>query len=179
MGRLRSPHGLFTGCLRSLNPYRARKLIMHALKLYGPHTGRQNSYSAARGPYRSHGWTYDFCSKQPGNSLYGAQECDVIGALHSNTCDSVTSANVLTHGQKIWNHNKLYISSMPFYALNTQSQSKHTHWSLVSLSSPRTAYSHLVLWGHSRTWEALKVLHNHGWLFMHVQISTVESRIIL
>ena len=36
---VRSPHGLFTGCLRSLNPYGARKLIMHALKLYGPRTG--------------------------------------------------------------------------------------------------------------------------------------------
>ena len=38
-GPLRSPHGLFTGCLQSQNPYRARKLIMHALKLYRPHTG--------------------------------------------------------------------------------------------------------------------------------------------
>ena len=28
-GPLRSPHGLFTGCLRSINPYGARKLIMH------------------------------------------------------------------------------------------------------------------------------------------------------
>ena len=35
---------------------------MHALKLYGPQTGRQNSYGAARGPYgpREYG-TYDFC----------------------------------------------------------------------------------------------------------------------
>ena len=145
---------------------------MHALKLYGPHTGRQNSYSAARGPYRSHGWTYDFCSKQPGNSLYGAQECDVTGALHSNTCDSVTSANVLTHGQKIWNHNKLYISSMLFYALNTQSQNKHTLIPCFTLVTKASLFS-------PSTWEALKVLHNHGWVFLHVQISTVESRIIL
>ena len=35
-GSARSLHGLFTGCLRSQNPYAARKLIMHALKLYGP-----------------------------------------------------------------------------------------------------------------------------------------------
>ena len=35
-GPLRSPHGLFTGCLWYLNPYGARKLIMLALKLYGP-----------------------------------------------------------------------------------------------------------------------------------------------
>ena len=49
-GPLRSPHGLFKGCLGSQNPYGARKLIMHALKLYGPCTGRQNSYGAALGP---------------------------------------------------------------------------------------------------------------------------------
>ena len=34
-----SPHGLFTGCLGYQNPYGARKVIMHALKLYGPRTG--------------------------------------------------------------------------------------------------------------------------------------------
>ena len=65
---VRAPHGLFTGCLQSLNPYGARKLIMHALKLYGSRTGRQNSYGAARGPCGPREWTYDFCSKQPGNS---------------------------------------------------------------------------------------------------------------
>ena len=45
----RAVHGLFTGCLQSLNPYGARKVMMHALKLYGPRTERQNSYCAARG----------------------------------------------------------------------------------------------------------------------------------
>ena len=50
-GPVRSPHGLFMGCLWYLNPYGARKLIMHALKLYGPRTGRQNSYGATRAPY--------------------------------------------------------------------------------------------------------------------------------
>ena len=58
---LRSLHGLFTGCLRPLNPYGPCKLIMNALKLYWPRTGRQNSY----GPRV---WTYDFCSKRPLNS---------------------------------------------------------------------------------------------------------------
>ena len=67
-GRRILPYGLFTGCLKYLNPYWARKLIMHALKLYGPRTGRQNSYGAARGPCGPHEWTYDFCSKQPVNS---------------------------------------------------------------------------------------------------------------
>ena len=41
---------------------------MLALKLYGPRTGRQNSYGAARGPCGPREWTYDFSSKQPGNS---------------------------------------------------------------------------------------------------------------
>ena len=80
-GPLRVPQGLFTGCLQSLNPYGARKIIMHALKLYGPRTGKQNSYGAARGPCGPRDWTYDFCSKQPGNSPYGARECDVTEAL--------------------------------------------------------------------------------------------------
>ena len=79
-GPLRAPQGLSTGCLQYLNPYGARKLIMHALKLYGPRTGRQNSYGAARGPCGPREWTYDFCSKQPGNSPYGARECDVTEA---------------------------------------------------------------------------------------------------
>ena len=80
-GLLRAPQGLFTDCLESLNPYGARKLIMHALKLYGPRTGRQNSYGPAQGPCGPREWTYDFCSKQPGNSPYGARECDVTEAL--------------------------------------------------------------------------------------------------
>ena len=55
---------------------------MHALKLYGPRTGGQNSYGAARAPHGPREWTYDFCSKQPGNNPYGARECDVTGASH-------------------------------------------------------------------------------------------------
>ena len=67
MGFLRSPQGLFRGCLRTLNPYGARKLIVHALKLYGPRTERQNSYGAARGQGPCE-WACDFCSEQPVNS---------------------------------------------------------------------------------------------------------------
>ena len=82
---VRSPYGPRMGCLQSLNPYGARKLIMHALKLYGPHTGRQNSYGTVQGPCRPREWTYDLCSKQPGNSRYGARECDATEALtHSD-----------------------------------------------------------------------------------------------
>ena len=42
-GPLRSPHGLFTDCIRSLNPCGAHKLKMHALKFNGPRTRGQNS----------------------------------------------------------------------------------------------------------------------------------------
>ena len=79
-GPLRSPRGLFTSWLGYQNPYGARKLIMHTFKLYGPRTGRQNSYGTARVPCGPREWTYDFCSKQPGNTPYGARECDMTGA---------------------------------------------------------------------------------------------------
>ena len=46
-GPLQSLHGLFMGCLWSLNLYGARKLIIHALKLYRSHKGRHNSFSRA------------------------------------------------------------------------------------------------------------------------------------
>ena len=82
MGPIRSPGGLFMGCLQSLKSYGACKLIMHTLKLYGPCTERQNSNGAARGPCGPHQWTFDFCSKQPVNSPYGARECDVMPQSH-------------------------------------------------------------------------------------------------
>ena len=44
--RSHSPQGLFTDYLRFLNPYGAYKLIRHALKLYGPRTGRKNRTAA-------------------------------------------------------------------------------------------------------------------------------------
>ena len=50
-GPLLSPHGLFMGYLGYQNPYGALKLILHALKIYGPRTGRQNLYGAARAPW--------------------------------------------------------------------------------------------------------------------------------
>ena len=56
-------YGPHTGCLCFLNPYGARKLIMHALKLYRPRAGRLNSYGPALGPCGPRRWTYDFCSK--------------------------------------------------------------------------------------------------------------------
>ena len=64
-GPARAPHGLFTGCLSSLNPYGARKLIMHALKLYGPRTGGQNSYGAARAPWVDVRFWFKTAREQP------------------------------------------------------------------------------------------------------------------
>ena len=80
---VRSPHGLFMGCLGYQNPYGARKLIMHASKLYGPRTGRQNSYGAARGPWVDVRFLFKTAREQP----VRGRECDVTGAkpLH-NVC---------------------------------------------------------------------------------------------
>ena len=47
---VQSWHGLFTGCLRYLNPQGAHKPIIHAFELYRPRTGRQNLYAGAWGP---------------------------------------------------------------------------------------------------------------------------------
>ena len=50
---VRAPQGLFTGCLQYLNPYGVRKLIIHALKLYGPVRGgkiRTAPHGARAGP---------------------------------------------------------------------------------------------------------------------------------
>ena len=64
-GPLRAPQGLFMGCLQYLNPYGARKLIMHALKLYGPRTGRQNLYGAARAPWVDVRFLFKTAREQP------------------------------------------------------------------------------------------------------------------
>ena len=87
-GPVPSPHGLFTGCLWYLNPYGARKLLRHTLKLYGPRTRRQNSYGAARDPHGTREWTYDFCSKQPGNNPGTTRSGprSVIWLGHYNAC---------------------------------------------------------------------------------------------
>ena len=56
-----------TDCFRSLNPYGARKLIMHALKLYGPRTGGKIR-TAPPGPVS--GRTI-FVKNRPGTSRTG------------------------------------------------------------------------------------------------------------
>ena len=62
---LRSPHGLFKGCLRSRNPYGARKLKMSALKLCGPRTGRQKSYGDARNSWMDVRFLFQTAREQP------------------------------------------------------------------------------------------------------------------
>ena len=94
-GPLRSPHGLFTGCLRPLTPYGGHKLIMHALKLYGPCTGRQNSYGAVRASWVDIRILFKTPLGQPGNSPYGG---DVTGALLEITNASVTSDSWAPYG---------------------------------------------------------------------------------
>ena len=61
-------HGLFTGCLWYLNPYGVRKLIMHALKLYGPRAGRQNLYGGVWGLYGPMNGHTIFVQKSPGRA---------------------------------------------------------------------------------------------------------------
>ena len=70
-------HGLFA----ISKPVRIPKAYNACIKTLRPRTGRQNSYGAAWGRYGPRGWTYEFSSKQSGNSPHGARECDVTGAL--------------------------------------------------------------------------------------------------
>ena len=78
---LQSQHGLFTGCLWSLNPYGARKLIMHVLKLYGPRTA---PHGAPTGPVSGRTISIKHSprtAREHENNPYGARECDVTEAL--------------------------------------------------------------------------------------------------
>ena len=82
-GPLVVPHGLFMGCLWSLTPYGARKLIMHALKLYESRTGRQirtAPHGSRTGPVSGRTIFLQNSHEQPGNSPYGAR-CDVTWEL--------------------------------------------------------------------------------------------------
>ena len=92
-GPLRAPQGLFTGCLQSLNPYVARKLIKYALKLYGPRTGRKNLYGAARGPWVDVWFLFKTAREQPvrGPGVW----CDwgITGVL--TTCATRPSAIII------------------------------------------------------------------------------------
>ena len=81
MSPSRSPHGLFTGCLRSLNPHGARELIMHALKLYGPRTGRRNRtmpHGARAGPVSGRRFLFKTAARE---KPVRSPECDATEAL--------------------------------------------------------------------------------------------------
>ena len=83
-GPSRFLHGRFMGCLRYLNPYGAGKLIMHALKLYGPGTVRQNSYGATRGLYRPVSPRTFFVQNSPGTARMGPRSVMWLG--HKTQC---------------------------------------------------------------------------------------------
>ena len=81
MSPSRSPHGLFTGCLRSLNPHGARELIMHALKLYGPRTERRNRtmpHGARAGPVSGRRFLFKTAARE---KPVRSPECDATEAL--------------------------------------------------------------------------------------------------
>ena len=69
----RSPDGPCTGCLRFLNLYGDRKLIMHALI--------RRRAGLAPTPWVDVRFLYKTVREQPGNSPYGDRECAVTGAL--------------------------------------------------------------------------------------------------
>ena len=98
---LPSPHWLFTGCLPLLNPCGARKLIMHALKLYGPRTGRQNSYRTGpvRAPWMNVRFLFKTAREQPGSSPFGARECDVTEALTEYSAVQYNAGNCTGHAR--------------------------------------------------------------------------------
>ena len=81
MGSTRAPYGprkTVHGLSTISKPVRAYKLIIHASKHYGPRTGRQNSYGAARVLWVDIPFWLKTAREQPGNNPYGDRECDVI-----------------------------------------------------------------------------------------------------
>ena len=65
---VRAPHGLFTGCLSFLNPYGARKLLMHALKTLRAPYGKAKFVRRRTGPVS--GRTI-FAQNSPGTTRTG------------------------------------------------------------------------------------------------------------
>ena len=84
MGPLRPPHRLFMGCLWYLNPYGDRKLLMYALKLYGPVRGGKIRTAPHGAPWVDVQFFVKTAREQPVSSPHGAQECDVMPQSHHN-----------------------------------------------------------------------------------------------
>ena len=141
-----SLHGLFMGCLWSVNLYRASKLIMHALKLYGPHTGRQNLYVTALVPYGPCEWTYNFCSKQPMNSTRTVPGCvmwlghkAVPGKFHG--CGRHSKCNYLKyqakcHRSRAWQIVLILNIALPFLTAASR-RSCRNFWRALRVSNER------------------------------------------
>ena len=112
-GPLRSPHGVFMDCLRPLNLYRARKLIMHALKLYGPRCGSPNSYCAAVFE------AYDFGQNTPCTGKINGTRV-ILGSSLSMKCDYQGYTVRSSIKRKLWWHNGIEegsIEEILFYHL--------------------------------------------------------------
>ena len=86
-GSLTVPHGLFTGCLRSLNPYGTRKLIMHALKPQG------KIRTAPHGPRE---WTYGFVQNSPWTARTGPGSGMGLGH-YAVSCQWCVVCNILLY----------------------------------------------------------------------------------
>ena len=80
---VRGPYGPLTAPARAVH-----EMCMIFKLVRGPQAYDANCTGPARGgdirtaPHGPREWTYDVCSKQPGNSPYGARECDVTEASH-------------------------------------------------------------------------------------------------
>ena len=100
---------------------------MHALKLYGPRTGRQNSDGTALGPYGSGEWTYDFLSKtareQSENSPYGPGSVMWLGITSWISRDRVTIV------WSLWRHQRSFVAS--------SGEGKPSEWETLTICKDR------------------------------------------
>ena len=123
---VRSPHGLFMGCIGYQNPYGVRKLIMHASKLYGPRTGRHNSYGAARGPWVDVRFLFKTAREQPlrGPGVW----CDWGKTLAQCMCQSSTPIRYMYNL-----HNILYKISYNSTSETCVEQKKSIQWNILEI----------------------------------------------
>ena len=114
-GPLWSPHGLFTGCLRSLNPYGTRKLIMHVLWGGKIRMAPQGTHAPGVNPGPQE-WTDNVCSKQPGNSPYETESVMWLGhysGLFSLKPQSHHTPGSRTGWSRLWNRAAPYEFCLP------------------------------------------------------------------
>ena len=80
-GARTAPYGPRTGWSRLLSPYGTRKLIIDALKIYGPVRGGKIRTGSVRVPWVDVRFLFKTALEQSRDSPYGVRECDVTGAL--------------------------------------------------------------------------------------------------